>query len=62
MASGRQRKSKEEAKAALQHDTDLAGKRRRSQADDRRVEKRPRVRAASCTRQNFRNQPIVTIY
>ena len=57
MASGRRRKSKEESKAALQHDG-LAGKRRLpSNADDvQRVQKRPRVRMLSLNRLNFRNR------
>lgn len=45
MPSGRRKKSKDEAKAALQRDSDLAGaKRRRSIAEDvQRTDKRPRV-------------------
>ena len=62
MASGRRRKSKEESKAAPQHDG-LAGKRRLpSHADDvQRVQKRPRVRMLSLDMLNFRNQEYLRI-
>ena len=62
MASGRRRKSKEESKAAPQHDG-LAGKRRLpSNADDvQRVQKRPRVRMLSLDRLKFRNEEFFRI-